>query len=332
MKRKLRVGVIGVGSFGKNHVRVYSDLENVDLVAVCDRNQEALQRVRKYGAREYTSYREMLKREQLDLVSLVVPTKLHHAIGLDVLNSGVNLLVEKPIAATVEEARELIECAKRNNVKLTVGHIERFNPAILELKKRLDRGELGRIFRVQVSRVGPFPTRIRDVGVVIDLAVHDLDIARFLINSEVEHVYAKTEKMIHTAHEDLMVAILTFKNRTICNLNIDWLTPTKIRKLYITGEKGMFVADYLKEELIFHENDFLNNHFNYSDIMRGVSVGKTVHYNIRKREPLLAELEHFVECVLHDKQPLVTGEDGLKALELAHAIIDSSNLNKVVRK
>ncbi|RLE41706.1 gfo/Idh/MocA family oxidoreductase, partial [Candidatus Woesearchaeota archaeon] len=109
MKRKLRVGVIGVGSFGKNHVRVYSDLENVDLVAVCDRNQEALQRVRKYGAREYTSYREMLKREQLDLVSLVVPTKLHHAIGLDVLNSGVNLLVEKPIAATVEEARELIE-------------------------------------------------------------------------------------------------------------------------------------------------------------------------------------------------------------------------------
>jgi predicted dehydrogenase len=326
----LRVGVIGVGSFGRNHARVYSDMDSVKLVAVCDASQENLQRVSKYGAKQYTDHREMLANENLDFVSLVVPTKLHHRIALDVLSSKVSLLVEKPIASTIEEAREIIACAKKNNVKLTVGHIERFNPAIIELKRRVDAGELGRVFRMHVSRLGPFPDRIRDVGVVVDLAVHDLDIARFIIGDEVDHLYARTEKRINTEHEDLLSAILTFKNKTIFNLNIDWLTPAKVRTLLIAGEHGQFVADYLTQELTFHENAAIGNNLEYSDIMRGVSVGRQIKFDFKKKEPLLAELEHFADCVANNREPLVSGMDGLKALELALALIESSNNNKVI--
>jgi len=333
MNRVLKAGVIGLGSFGKNHCRVFADMPNVELAAVCDKNKELFASVRKNGAREYTDHKEMLQKERLDLVSLVVPTKLHHQIALDVLNASVNLLVEKPIASTIEEAREIIACARANKVKLTVGHIERFNPAIIELKRRIKAGELGKVYRVIVSRLGPFPERIRDVGVVIDLAVHDLDILRYLTDSEVDYLYARTEKRIHTAHEDIMSAIVTLKNKTICTLNIDWLTPAKIRLLRIVGEKGMFVADYLTQELFFHENgSAIDIKFDYADIMRGISVGRKVSFDIQRVEPLQAELSHFVDCVMNDKEPLVSGEDGLKALELAMDLINSSNTNQIIRK
>ncbi len=328
----LKVGVIGAGSFGKNHVRVYSDLDNVELVAVADPDIKHLNKCKKAGANCYLDYKEMLEKEELDIVSLVVPTKLHHKLALEVINAGMNLFVEKPIASSVEEAKEIIDAAKRKGVKLSVGHIERFNPAIIELKKRLDAGELGRIYRVSVSRLGPFPTRIRDVGVVVDLAVHDLDIVRYLVGEDVESLYAKTEKNIHTSHEDIVTAILTFKDKTVCNLNIDWLTPAKVRKLYIAGEKGQFVVDYLKQNLSFQENSFLENNISYSDIMRGVSVGRHILFNIQKKEPLCAELEHFIKCVEQDEQPLVSGEDATKALELALDLIDSSEKNRVIVK
>ncbi len=333
MNRPVRAAVIGLGSFGKNHCRVYADLPNVELVAVCDTNKELFENVRRNGAKEYTDHKEMLKNEQLDLVSLVVPTKLHHKIALDVLNAKVNLLVEKPIASTLEEARDIINTAKANKVKLTVGHIERFNPAIIELKKRIKAGDLGKIYRVIVSRLGPFPERIRDVGVVIDLAVHDLDILRYLTDSEVDYLYARTEKRIHTAHEDILSAILTLNNKIICTLNIDWLTPAKIRLLRIVGEKGMFVADYLSQALFLHENAAaMSTNFDYADIMRGISVGRKVNFDIQKAEPLQAELSHFVDCVMNDKEPLVSGEDGMKALELAMDLINSSNTNQVIKK
>jgi len=220
------------------------------------------------------------------------------------------------------EGKEIIKLAEKNKVKIMIGHIERFNPAIIELKKRIDAGELGRIFKIDVNRVGPFPSRIRDVGVVIDLAVHDLDIMRYLTSSEVSRMYAETESKINTNYEDLLSALIKFNNGVICNLNINWLTPTKIRKLYITGEKGMFVANYLTQNLYFYENDEMNSHFEYADIMRGVSEGRMIKFNIKKKEPLLAEIEHFVDCVENDKEPLIKGEDGLIALELAQRLVN----------
>lgn len=327
MNEKLRVGVIGTGAMGRNHVRVYSELANVELVAVADVDEKGLEIIgKKYGIKTYTNYKDMLENERLDVVNIVVPTKLHYSISIDCLNAKVNVLLEKPIASTVKEGEEIIKLAKENGLKLMIGHIERFNPAIIELKKRLDNNELGKVFKIDINRVGPFPARVRDVGVVIDLAVHDLDILRYLTGSEVKRYCSEIDSKIHSSNEDLLKALIRMENDALCTLSIDWLTPTKIRKLYITGEKGMFVADYLTQELYFYENAILNGEdIKYSEMLRGVLEGKMTKFFVSKKEPLSAEIEHFIDCVVNNKEPLIKGEDGIKALELAQGLIESSN-------
>jgi predicted dehydrogenase len=323
----LRTAVIGVGAMGRNHARIYTDLDGVDLVAIVDIKKDLAAEVAyKYRCEPYSDYRRLLS-QSLDLVSIVVPTGMHAPIARDFVNAGINVLVEKPIASSVEDAKQLVSLAQKKGIKLMVGHIERFNPAIIELKARIDRGQLGKVFKIDVNRVGPFPLRIRDVGVVIDLAVHDIDIIRYLTGSEISRVYAETEHRIHTEHHDLLAGLMKCENGTICNLNINWLTPTKIRKLYITGEKGMFVVDYLRQDLYFYENAELINNMNYADIMRGVSEGTMMRFTIKKKEPLLAEIEHMVDCVKNGREPIVTGMDGIKALEIAHRLIRSAGEN-----
>lgn len=327
----LNAAVIGVGAMGKNHARVYDEIDNIKLVAVADPNEKDGKKIaKKHGCKWYADYKEMIKKEKLDLVSVAVPTQHHALVAIDCLNKKIHCLVEKPIASSVEEGKKVIAAAKKNNVKLMIGHIERFNPAVIELKKRMDNKELGKVFKIDVHRVGPFPFRIRDVGVVIDLATHDIDIMRYLTGSEVARLYAETEMKIHTSNEDLLSGLLKFRNGAICNFNINWLTPTKIRKLYITGEKGMFVVNYLNQDLYFYENEETHNHIEYADIMRGVSEGKMVKFFVNKKEPLRAELEHFIGCVEHDKKPLIKGEDGLEALRIATLLIDSAKDNKVI--
>ncbi|MBT5924415.1 Gfo/Idh/MocA family oxidoreductase, partial [Candidatus Woesearchaeota archaeon] len=181
-----RVGVIGVGLMGRNHARVYADLENVELVAISDPDEVALtKQANRFGCTKYTNYQDMIEKEKLDIVSIAVPTSLHKQVSFNVIAKGINVLLEKPIAPTIQEAKDIIEFAREKNVKLMIGHIERFNPAIIELKKRLDNNELGKIFKIDVSRVGPYTKRMNDVGVVVDLAVHDLDIIRYITGSEV---------------------------------------------------------------------------------------------------------------------------------------------------
>jgi predicted dehydrogenase len=325
----LNVAVIGVGAMGKNHARVYSDIDNVYLVAVADTNESNAKNIaKKYGCKSYKDYKEMLENEKLDIVSIVVPTNLHKKVALDVIEKGINVLLEKPIASTIKEGKEIIAFAKKKNVKLMIGHIERFNPAVTELKKRLANNELGNIFKIDINRLGPFPSRISDVGVIIDLAVHDLDILRYLTGSEIKRVHAEAARQIHSSNEDLVKALIRLENDVLCTLSIDWLTPTKIRKLYITGKKGMFVVDYFNQNLYFYENAILNDKkLNYSDIIRGVLEGKMTKFFVNKKEPLLVEIEHFVNCVLGKKEPLVKGEDGLKALELAQMLVRSSEKN-----
>ena len=187
----------------------------------------------------------MFAEEELDLVSIVAPTSLHLPVTLAALRAGANVLVEKPIASTREEATTMIEAAADAGRMLTVGHIERFNPAIRELRRRLDAGELGRIFQISATRLGPFPARIRDVGVVVDLAPHDLDVMRYLVGSEPIRIYAEAERRIHTEHEDLFNGIMKFANGVVGILDINWLTATKRRTLTVTGERGFYVADYL---------------------------------------------------------------------------------------
>jgi predicted dehydrogenase len=225
------------------------------------------------------------------------------------------VLVEKPIAAERAEAEEMISLAQSCDRLLSVGHIERFNPAILELRRRLGEGELGRIFQVSVERLGPFPERIRDVGVVVDLAPHDLDVMRFLLGADPVRVYAETEQRIHTDHEDLLVGVLKFANGAVGHLDINWLTPTKQRRLTVTGEGGMYVADYLSQELVFYPNPSEGS----------VTAGEAEPRHVERREPLVVELEAFAEAVRSGGPPPVDPREALVALQLARAMVEAAN-------
>lgn len=252
----LSAAVIGCGAMGRNHLRVLAELEGVRLVAAADADGRRLDDLaRRFGLEPFADYRALLARGLADCVVVAVPTLAHYQVVSAALDAGVHTLVEKPIAARVEEAEAMAEMASRSGVLLAVGHIEHFNPAVIELKRRLDAGELGRVFQARVQRLGPFPARVRDVGVVLDLATHDLDVLRYLLDSEVTRVYAETERRIHTAHEDLLCGLLRFANGAVASLDINWLTPAKVRTLALTGERGMFVVDYLMQELTFHAND-----------------------------------------------------------------------------
>ncbi len=327
----MRTAVIGVGAIGRNHARLYNEIENAELVAVADNDPATAARVAaQLHTKHYGDYREMLAAERLDAVSVCVPTMLHHQVALDCLAAGLNVLVEKPIAATVAQGGEMIAAAAQAGVKFTVGHIERFNPAIIELKRRLDEGEIGRVFQVHARRLGPFPARIRDVGVVIDLAIHDVDIMRYLVGSEVQRVYAETAQNLNTAHEDLLSGLLRFANGTIGVLDINWLTPTKIRELMVTGEKGMFLASYLTQDLYFYENDYINAQWDTISNIAGVSEGKMVRLRIDRKEPLRVELESFLRCIAEDTPPVVSGADGLAALDVVQKIVDAGEQNRAI--
>lgn len=329
----MKVAVIGVGSMGKNHARVYADLPNVKLVGVADASESTAQAIAEhYRTTPYTDFRTMLDTEKPDAVSIVTPTVEHLAVAKDVIGRGIHLLIEKPIAFQVDEARRIIELARAANVTLMVGHIERFNPAIQALKSRLDAGELGRVFQIDARRQGPFPARVKDVGVVIDLAVHDLDVMRYLTGAVVQRVYAETERRIHSTYEDLLEGLVRFDDGTVGTLAINWLTPTKIRELVVTGEKGMFRADYLTQDLYFYENATATaGSWDALRILRGVSEGRMVRYVVQKQEPLRAELAAFVSTIENRVPAPVSGEDGLLALSLAQALVKSGQTHTVVQ-
>jgi UDP-N-acetylglucosamine 3-dehydrogenase len=328
--KKLNVAVIGTGNMGKSHARVYSVLKNSNLVAVCDSDGKTSEDIGKeYGANHYTSYHEMLSKEEIDAVSICVPTKMHEKIALDVIRMGKHVLVEKPLATNVHEAQNMIEEAKKNNVKLMVGHIERFNPVVRELKKRMEKNELGGIYKIHCERLSPFPKRIVDVGVIIDLAIHEIDILNYLIKSKIKRLYAETAQRIHSVYEDLLIGTLRFQNKILGVISANWVTPKKVRKITITGEKGMFEANYLTQELFFYENEFVKSN-GYDKSFMNITEGKKVKIEIEKKEPLKNELEAFTQSIVNDEQAPITGEEGMHALDIAQKFLESSKENKVI--
>jgi predicted dehydrogenase len=329
---RLNAAVIGVGIMGNNHARVYARLEDVNLVAVADVNSEVADQVAgTYKARAYTDYREMLAREQPDVVSIVVPTRLHRQVALDVIAAGAHCLVEKPLAATMDDGEAIIQASEDRGTRLTVGHIERFNPAVLALKEHLAHGEIGRIFQILARRVGPFPSRVEDVGVVFDLATHEVNIMEYLVNSPVDSLYAETEREIHARHEDLLSGLLKFHSGSVGVLDINWLTPTKIRELYIIGERGMFFLNYLTQSLRFYENPMANGIVEGGLVaLMGISPGKITEYDIRREEPLKLELQSFVEAIRQGNRPAISAEEGLRAVYLAQKLVESGQQHQII--
>ncbi|HYU74053.1 MAG TPA: Gfo/Idh/MocA family oxidoreductase [Ktedonobacteraceae bacterium] len=320
---RLKIAVAGAGSMGMNHLRVLTDFdeERVQLVGVADPHEPALKHaMNRFHVAAYTDYCQMIEQTRPDLVAVVVPTHLHHEVAAFALERGINVLIEKPITTTAEEAMMLLDLARQRGAKIAVGHVERFNPAVVELKQRLRTNSPGQIFHLHARRIGPFPPRIRDVGVILDLASHDIDVMRYLANAEVEHVYAQTQRRIHSTHEDLLLGILRFGNDAIGVLDVNWLTPTKVRELTVTCEKGMFLINYLTQEIYFYENDYTPTNWDALRSLAGVSEGTMTRLKVQKAEPLQLEYIDVIKAITDDTLPTVTGEDGLAVLRIVQQL------------
>ena len=325
-QQSLNVAVVGLGFMGNNHLRVYSEMEGVNLVAVAESDEERLSRaVRGRTIRPYTDYREMLEKEALDAVSIVVPTSLHRDVALAAIESGVGALIEKPIGRNVEEGIEIQEAAQRLGVVVAVGHIERFNPAVGEFKRRLKDNTLGTLYQVQARRIGPFQQRLRDVGVVHDLATHDIDVMRFVLGAEVSRLHAVTRTGIRTEFEDTLFAILEFDNGVVGLLDINWLSPVKVRELRLVGERGMLSLDYVSQEVRYYQGDLPA-----AQVEHASAIPDSDGINMLKREPLREELEAFVKSVAQGEQPLVGCKDAIVALDLAGKLVQSARSGKAV--
>ncbi|MDI9437219.1 MAG: Gfo/Idh/MocA family oxidoreductase [Euryarchaeota archaeon] len=305
--KRVNVGVIGVGAMGHNHVRVYSRLKNANLMAVSDLMKGTLAEVsKKYQTVGFVDYDNILKMPEIEAVSVCVPTTYHHSVVMGAIEQGKHVLVEKPIAFTLDEARDMIRAAKREGVKLATGHVERFNPAVLEAKKLIREGLIGEIVSVSAKRVGPFPPRIKDVGVTIDLAIHEVDVMAYLLDSPASKVYAhvgsRLEKCEFEDHAEIM---MEFYNGASGVLEVNWLTPYKQRKLEVTGTEGILALDYIDQDVeIFGKN------------ARKVRVP---HH-----EPLMEELNSFLNSIIDDEKPKITGEDGMHALKVVLAAMESA--------
>ena len=312
----LRVGVVGVGNMGYHHARVYSELARegkVELVGVADANLERAKEVAKeFDTIPYADYKDLAKKE-LDAVSIAVPTSLHRQVALEFIENGISVLVEKPIAESIESAQEIIRASERNKVTLMVGHIERFNPAVLKLKEILNNALLGEVLTTTAKRVGPLPPQIKDVGVIIDLAVHDIDVMKFLFEEKIQKVYAKTGNAKHPAKvEDYAIIMLSFSNGKSGVVETNWLTPHKIRKLTVIGTEGIAELDYISQKFIIYNEEWI------------------MEAKIEKREPLRNELEHFVKCIERGNKPLVSGEEGLLTLKVAIKALESAEKDEVI--
>ncbi len=320
----LKAAVIGVGAIGQNHARVLHGMDGVSFVGVADTNAAAAARVAGlHNVPSFPSLDALLDSTSPDLVCVAVPTGLHHEIGMHLIDKGVHVLMEKPIASTVAQAEELVARAEEKGVVLAVGHIERFNPAVMELRRRLREGMAGRIYKVLAQRLSPYPPRIRDAGVVIDLASHDIDLMRYLVPEPIVRLYGETLQGINSDREDMFDGLLRFQGGALGVLDVNWMTPTKVRRLTVTGARGLFECNLLSQELFFYENESAPSQWDTLSVLRGVTEGNVLGIRIQRHEPLVAEIADFVAAVRDRRPPTVTGADGLETLRIALAFVKS---------
>lgn len=308
----MRVGVIGVGAMGQHHVRIYNEMANVDLVGISDVSESRVKELSsQYGVPGFNDHAALLKQD-LDAVSVAVPTTLHKQIGLDAIACGINILMEKPLSDTIENAKDLVNVACDAGVKLMVGHIERFNPAVMKLKHIMDSGLLGKIVSISTRRVGPYNPRIRDVGVILDIGVHDIDIISYLYGKQVNEIYAVAGSNIRS-FEDHAAILLRFDHELSGIVETNWLTPHKIRKLTAIGSEGVAYLDYIDQTVELHDGEWIRQ------------------AKVEKSEPLKNELEYFIKSISNGMDPHPSGSDGLHVLEVAKAAIRSNNEARAIK-
>ncbi|EGJ30973.1 putative dehydrogenase family protein [Moorena producens 3L] len=315
LPQPIKIGVIGVGNMGQHHARVLSLLKDVEIVGVADINVErGLNIASKYRVRFFEDYHDLLP--YVEAVCIAVPTRLHHDVGMTCLQAGVHILIEKPIAASIAEAESLVNAAAESQCILQVGHIERFNPAFLELSKVLKTEQL---LAVEAHRMSPYSDRANDVSVVLDLMIHDIDLLLELVASPVTRLTASGSRASDSGYLDYVTATLGFANGIVGTVTASKVTHRKIRRIAAHCKNSLTEADFLNNEILIHRQTTANYMTDYGQVLyrQDGLIEKVYTSNI---EPLHAELEHFVNCVRGGNQPSVGGEQALKALRLASLI------------
>jgi predicted dehydrogenase len=328
--RELRFGLAGLGSMGRNHLRILSGRTDLHLAAVADPVPDALAAATgPSGAQGFAEPMAMLAEADLDAVVVAAPTMAHLPIALAAIERGVAVLIEKPLAASTDEAMRILAAARLHGVPVQVGHVERFNPAVLELGRLLAAGWLSTVYAIVSRRAGPFPARIRDVGVTIDLATHDVDILSWVAGERPIRVYAETAQRLHATHEDLLFGLVHFPSGATGMLDVNWLTPAKRRQLVVVGEEGMFELDYLTQRLTFTKSaegalpTFIGG---YAPTFEGdVAI-----LPVDNAEPLAAEIDAFVEVVRRGGRPIIDAEDGLWAVAIANGLLESAAAHRAL--
>lgn len=327
----LRAVVIGMGRMGQNHLRVLTDMPSVSLVAAADQDAANAKYASRAGAAFYDDYRKMLEELRPDIAIVAVPTDKHAEVAMHALLSGCHVLVEKPMAPTEAEAERMIATAAAAKRSLMVGHVERFNPVVTEMARRVHGGELGRVFKMHARRLSPFPTRIQDVGVTLDLATHDIDAMHMIIGETPLRAFAETAQQVHGSREDMVSGVLRFPGGTIGVLDVSWMSPKKLRQLWVSGEGGTYMADYLTQDMYWCKNGRMSDSWGPGSYFSGAVEGDEIKTWMPKREPLRVELEGFVDAVLNGTAVPCSGADGLAALKVALALIQSGQTGDVVR-
>ncbi len=317
----MRFGLVGLGQMGRHHARILSESDQVEFVGAVDPVGDRHRAMRRGDVFRDV---EALLSAGIDAAVIAVPTIQHHEVAMAMAKAGVHTLIEKPLAESVSAAEEIRDAFSVDRVLGAVGHVERFNSSLQEMARRLKQGDLGRVISISTERVGPFPHRVEDVGVVKDLATHDIDIVTRVGGAPFAEVEGELAHKMGRPHEDLVVAIGRLENDVVASINVNWLTPVKRRSVSVLGEKGAFVADLLTGDLRFYENAEVDSEWDRLAQLKGVSEGNMIQYAFPKREPLAVEHEAFRQAVVDGSaEGVVTLDEGVAILEVAEAIIGS---------
>ena len=324
----LRAGLVGLGIMGQNHARVLSSLSGVDLVAVADPQGDTRSVLPEHKI--LSSIEEVIAKG-VDYCVVAAPTAFHEEISMKLIDSGIHILIEKPIAHSLDSALRIENAAKNKGIIGAVGHIERFNAALQQARNRIQAGELGEIYQISTRRLGPFPSRIADVGVIMDLATHDIDLTAWLSDSFYKSVSAQSAIRSGREHEDLVAIVAQLSNGIVANHLVNWLSPLKERKTIITGEKGTYVVDTLTSDLTFYANGTISVSQDRIAHFKGVSQGDIHIFAFEKPEPLRREHENFRDAVLGKDAAIVTLSEGAKTVSVAAGALESIKRQETVK-
>ena len=321
---KLRAGLIGFGAMGRNHARVLSSLEGVELIGIVDPV------VSKTNSNVLENVEELIDLKP-DYCVVATPTISHDEVALRLAEADINALIEKPLAASYEAASNITETFRKMGLIGAVGHIERFNASLVQTRRRIKEGQLGEIFQISTSRQGPFPSRVGDIGVVKDLATHDIDLSMWLVDSSYSQVSAQIAAKSGRLTEDFLIAVGRLECGIITSHIVNWLSPFKQRLTIITGEMGALVADTVNSELTFHRNGSIRTEWGDLARLKGVSEGDSTRYAFAKPEPLLTEHLEFVRALRGEESEIVSMREGAEIVRVAEAMIESSLNNENIQ-